>query len=220
MADDKLKEINLNLSISYLSSFYIGSGVGDNKRVDNTVVKNSNGLPYIPGSSIKGRVKYNLNKILNSISLNDIDSFDDNNYSSCQNQNKICKTKHVKESCLNCRLFGSEFFNGSLMFSQGSLSEELKETINEYGGIKNYVTHLFDVRSSNKLNRKLNTTEPGSLFNFETINPEYTFQATINGQVYITEMELKLFKSSIELIDYIGGNKSKGLSRCNIEINE
>ena len=221
MKKNPSQNINLKLEIIFKTPFYIGSGLSDNKRVDNLVVK-EDGFPYIPGSSLKGRIRYQFNKIANSISANNINTLhsDSRSYLSCKNQNSICKTEHIWESCLHCRIFGSEFFSGSLYFSPARLESGVRNKVEEFGGIQNYQKHFYEIRTGNKINRKLQTTEDSSLFNYEMANGQYPFRADISGQAHLNEEELTFFIKCIELLDYLGGNKSRGLGKCKIEITD
>lgn len=221
MINNSQIKINLKLKIQFKTTFHIGSGLSDNKRVDNLVVKEE-GFPYIPGSSLKGRIRYQFNKIASTISPDNFNTLHSGSrdYLSCQNQNRICKTEHVRESCLHCRIFGSEFFSGSLYFSPARLKKEVRNKIEKFGGIQKYQQHLYEIRTGNKINRKLQTTEDSSLFNYEMANGQYPFRAEISGQAHMNEEELTFLKRCIELLDFLGGNKSRGLGRCKIEITE
>ncbi|MGM0369557.1 MAG: RAMP superfamily CRISPR-associated protein [Bacillota bacterium] len=215
--------INWTVEIEFTAPFHIGSGLAQGKLVDALVVADKNGLPYVPGSSVKGRVKSYFNQLLTTISNSDekIRTLDNNDYLTCSNQDKICKNVNQQNNCLTCRVFGSGFTPGQLIFSDCKLAdEELIEFIKENGGIDEFKDHLKPVRNGNRVNRRLKTTEPGALFNYQQVNSQYKYQGEISGKVSLNDQELKILKHSIELITHLGAKNSRGLGRCNVSIRE
>ncbi|MGM0502399.1 MAG: RAMP superfamily CRISPR-associated protein [Bacillota bacterium] len=221
--DNNQQWINWTVEIKFKSPFHIGSGLSQGKLIDNLILTDSDGLPYVPGSSLKGRIKAYFNRVLNTISAAEesIETLDQQPYLSCESQDKICKEKLTADNCVTCRIFGSGFTPGSLVFSDCKLAnQDLVDFIGNNGGVEEFKEHLTPVRNGNRINRRLQTTEPGALFNYQFANYQYKYQGQITGQVQATDEELNTFKNSIELITHLGGKNSQGLGRCEISIRE
>ena len=69
MSEHISKKIYYRIEFELLSAMNIGSG--DNRFSDKDVIKNSRGIPYIPGTSIAGVYREYINKNYADISCND-----------------------------------------------------------------------------------------------------------------------------------------------------
>lgn len=209
------KKIDLELEIEFKSPFHIGSGFNKGKLVDSLVLVDQDGFPYLPASSLKGRLRANLLSLVNTLEA-ELDYLNEVCVSE-QKDKKICKNIDPTDNCLICRLFGSAFTPGSLFFSDFKLANsEVLEFIAAAGGIKNFTKHLKTIRSANRIDRRLKNTVPKALFDYEVTNHKYKYQGQITGSAYLSDEELKLFKNSLKLITHLGAKKSRGLGRCEI----
>ena len=48
---------DLNIKIEFFSPWHCGSGLSAGADADSLVIKDTNGLPYIPGKTIKGLIR-------------------------------------------------------------------------------------------------------------------------------------------------------------------
>ena len=53
----------IKITIDLLSDFHIGTGSGRGRSTDATILRDSNGVPYLPGSTIKGLVSYQARRL-------------------------------------------------------------------------------------------------------------------------------------------------------------
>lgn len=202
--------VNLQLEITFLSPFIVGSGFGLAGIIDSTTVKDNDKIVYIPASSIKGKIKSELKKVMGSLEESICNSIVTNRF-------EICKSDEMKDACVICRIFGSEFYESCLIFEDAVMDDNTRKLFSTI--VKNRALPAFQssIRSGTKLNRYLKTAEEGALFTFEVANPSVNFTASISGSCYMTNEEYSLFKGTIETITHLGGNKAGGMGRCNIK---
>ncbi len=206
--------IELNLEIKFKSPFIVGSGFGIAGLVDSKSIRYGVGIPYIPATSIKGKIKAEYKKNMLAINGEKIcNSIVNNNFS-------ICKYDKVENACVICRCFGSEFYNGCLIFEDGILDSKTYNDLSSIIKERGITETQSIVRPGIKFNRILKNAEDQALFTYETINSSFIFTSKIYGDIQLNEDEYDLLKNTIRRIDHLGGNKSKGLGRCCIEVME
>lgn len=209
-----------------LGALHIGSGLGDNK-TDARVMR-LNGQPYIPGSSLKGVIRSNLERMI--ATLIDKDGF---NYTTClldsdyaQELGVECVTvdsnlredlakKKGKEFfeelsdslCSVCKIFGSTEISSKLKLSDAFLLNQAKTSI----------------RDGIAVDRDTGTTKQGAKYDYEVVEKgaEFDFELIIEN---ISEDQLGLI--ALGLFDllkgraFVGGNSSKGLGKIKLELEQ
>lgn len=294
--------IELNLIITFKAPFIVGSGFGIAGLVDSKSIRYEDGVPYIPATSIKGKIRAEYKKNMLAINGGKIcNSIVNNNFSICKDDYvekaylfswneipgndsdklldflksnygvdwiktpKIEKTDNSKtititvekniislnlnnentelnliidndknykfivttvngklniyeKACVICRCFGSEFYDGSLIFEDGVLDSKIHNILSSIIKEKGITETQSIVRTGIKFNRILKTAEDQALFTYETINSSFIFTSKIYGDIELSDIDYGLLKNTIRRIDYLGGNKSKGLGRCCIEV--
>lgn len=190
--------------------------------VDNVVLKDKNGYPFIPGSSLKGVLRSYLERVLNGIGREDVCTIP--NLCSKKYNNKKGKEKKWSEIektlteeeknnkqmilskaiyedlCEICHLFGSEVSAAKLMIRDSKLIEE------SFMG--------FEYRSGNAIDRDKNKTIRRALYDIEVVpaDVEFEFKATLeNPDDKDLRNTIFLLKSMEEGDILIGGNTSRGL---------
>jgi len=169
--------------------------------IDNPIIRNPlDGLPYIPGSSIKGKIRSLLEISHNKIS---IDKKDRANPCGCG-----------KEDCFVCQLFGCGNSKNitaptRLIFRDSFLNEQSRERIGEVLG--DYTEAKTEVRIDRKTMTSIDPREnfrvpAGAVFDIEVV-------AMILDQdkKYLKEWFDKLAEG-FELVEshYLGGNGTRG----------
>ena len=207
-------KIELNLEIKFKAPFIVGSGFGIAGLVDSKSIRYGVGVPYIPATSIKGKIRAEYKKNMLAIDKGKIcNSIINNNFS-------ICKEDKVENACIICRCFGSEFYDGSLIFEDGVLDPKIHNILSSIIEERGITETQSIIRTGIKFNRILKTAEDKALFTYETINSSFSFTSKIYGDVQLSDEDYDLLKNTIRRIDHLGGNKSKGLGRCCIEVME
>ncbi len=208
------RKVGLSLSIDFQTPFIIGSGFGLSGVLDLKTIKDSKGIVYIPGATIKGKVKAEFKKIMLSVNGSIICS------SMVNNNTEICKFGEIKDACVICRVFGSEFYESSLIFEDALIDATTHAFLSKIEQNKILPQSQSAIRSGVKLNRILRVAEPEALFTFETAHPLTTFISKIHGSAILTGEEYGILESTIKSITHLGGNKAGGLGRCKINVEE
>ncbi|MEN8905345.1 MAG: RAMP superfamily CRISPR-associated protein, partial [Clostridiales bacterium] len=182
-------------------------GVGNN--LVNSFILKYNNKPYIPGSLIKGKLRYNSEMISKLFK-------DKDNYYECllSKSNFEVNEEESNCSCPICKMFGGQGNNrGALIFGDNKLDDDK-------------LSELFMTRTGTTIDRYLKTVKNKSLYSIETTIDKLIFLGEINGflrdETY--KKDIFILNSAFNLIDTIGGNQSRGLGflnkeKCNIKIN-
>ncbi|GFR35916.1 RAMP superfamily CRISPR-associated protein [Thermobrachium celere] len=119
-----MKKIKYNLEVEILTPLHISNGVEEGGYIDSYIVKEVKGkekIPYIPASSIKGKVRDNFYTILNTYYGKD-------------------KAENITNS-----IFGSEGYNPSKIYFEDLRCEDNVKTSIRFGNaIDRYTKHTKD----------------------------------------------------------------------------
>ena len=210
----------INISISLLGFWYIGTGQEAGAYADSLVLKDSNGLPYIPGKTIKGMFRNSFVLCLHN-GLVDQDQLD---YlfgipGSSLIPSRSLTNKIDEEDELNT--------SGKLSFNSAELSSpEKKILIDEQ--LKDYLYRTVQSTAIEKEGKKAGVAKDGSLRSIEVTIP-LDFMTSINidditygvGEAFETQEELiTKLKIAASLITEIGGKRRRGFGRCIIKVEE
>jgi CRISPR-associated RAMP protein (TIGR02581 family) len=189
--------LELTAELKAETALYIGAGQDSFEplAVQGCLMKDRAGLPYIPGSSLKGVLRGFLESVADTcergacsenLGLQKKEERDEkieelkNGLAEKELEGKGASAKVrvdgngdellaryiEKESCIACRLFGSGIMAGKVKISDATLSEPEK-----WLGT--------DLRTGNAIDRDTHTTVDGALFDTETIPPGTTFKFRI-----------------------------------------
>jgi CRISPR-associated RAMP protein (TIGR02581 family) len=179
--------IELTVELKAETALYIGAGQDsfDPLAVQGCLMKDRAGLPYIPGSSLKGVLRSFLESVVGgtcergecaqNLGLRTKEDRDQkieelkklekdaNAHGRVDMSGDELLARYIeKESCIACRLFGSGIMAGKVKISDATLSEPQK-----WLGT--------DLRTGNAIDRDTHTTASGALFDTETIPPGTRF---------------------------------------------
>lgn len=223
MFDKLLNKYIITGNIKTTTGIYIGgnTNIFEPHDIDNVVIKDINGLPFIPGSSLKGVLRSHLEKILKGIGkdvcsvpnlcsdkfktkeardniLNEIKR--ENKDKAESNELKLVSEKIYSELCEVCHLFGSGVSASKLLI------RDLKVIESSFKG--------YEIRSGNAIDRDKNKTIKGALYEIETIPADTLFDMKMvleNPDERDLNNIAFLLKSMEEGDISIGGNISRGL---------
>jgi len=202
---------NLTLEIKMQSPFRVGSGLGFAWKLDHLAVRDARGLPYIPGSTLKGLLRHACQRLALTLAR---DSY-----------GKICQTmEHVRpclpgeEPCIICRLFGSRFREGSLKFGDALLSPAEAERLlqERLAAPRPPGTGPGESRTQVKLSRIRRVAEPELLFCGEVLPEGLTFIAKVKGELDACGEEL--LRNGARLLTHLGAQKNRGLGYCRVSV--
>lgn len=186
--------------------------------VDNQVLKDINGKPYIPGSSLKGVLRSFLERTLASnedLNVCNVNNMCLENISRGDDRKKILEGKTEEEFaqyiydniCLVCSIFGGLNNGGKLMVRDAKLKGE-----EYFSG--------FEIRNGVTIDRDKNIAEKNRLYKVEVVpaGTVFSFKTIANN---LTHEEWKyillLIKTMEEGYIEIGGLTSRGLGSFKLE---
>lgn len=193
---------------------------------DNPVVRDVNGLPYIPGSSFKGALRSLIEAIVRALSpgdrrepwacdpLNDpcVKATDIEGLSDDEISQLVERGTHDGGSaCSICRLFGSPWLASKVKVADLYLTEGV-----------NWKARV-EVRDGVAIDRDTETVSGGRKYDFETVPRETTFDLHIRVDNASAEELGLLFLGLREFTNggaWVGGNTSRGLGLVRIEWDE
>lgn len=177
----------LTYKINFYSDWHCGSGLAAGADVDQLVIKDINGMPFVPGKTMKGLFR------------EAADNF-------CQ-FSKECEAKKIDEC------FGTEDrkgieSQGCLYFTNANIPEA------EYNKIvgADASTYMYRRITSTKIDEN-GIVEEHSLRSMEVTVPCSVEGQIMN----VPEEMVDFIKNSSKLIKRLGLNRNRGLGRCKIE---
>lgn len=191
---------------------------------DNPVVRDVNGLPYIPGSSFKGSLRSLIESFVRAL-LPDVvcDPLTKPCISTSQMeqwQSDVRNNRRIQEevdnlvwdeSCTVCRLFGSPWLASKVKVADFYLTEGA-----------NWRARV-EVRDGVAIDRDTETASGGRKYDFETVPRETAFGLHIRVDNASDEELGLLFLGLREFTNgsaWVGGNTSRGLGLVRIEWDE
>lgn len=183
--------------------------------IHRTVERDAEGFAYIPGSSLKGRVRVACEQVARQAGL------------------QVCRAPHPNgmcsahgRTCLVCRVFGTPGRGSGLHWRDGRLSAEYRAVL---GGDDVTREAQFCVRTQVQLSRNVGTAAADRLFTSEFAIEGLRFESAIFGCVDVTPIagddstggyELLLLLAGLRLVHTFGGAGSRGAGHCVIHLPE
>jgi len=205
--------VKLSATLKAETGLYVGAGQESFSplAVQGSVMKNANGHPYIPGSSLKGVLRSFLESVQNNV-------YNEKSAQDCVSCNRELDDKEARKakgdpedvavyieqnSCPACRLFGSGIMAGKLKFADATL-----KTPEAWLGT--------EVRTGNAIDRDTHTVIDRALFDTEVIpsGTEFLFRVSAEN---LTGKEATIF-SELMLHFAEGGISVGGRSRAGLGV--
>jgi CRISPR/Cas system CSM-associated protein Csm3 (group 7 of RAMP superfamily) len=181
----------LNYTITLISDWHIGSGLGAGAETDAEIIKTKDGLPYIPGKTIKGLLKD---------ACKDITEVQPNKMS----EKTITEIFGEQDSVTKATIAGSAFFSNATIAK--TESDEITSN-----GLQEY---LYKNVSSTAIGEN-GIANQGSLRTLEVCMP-----ISLIGTIEINENHREALALAIKWVRHIGVNRNRGLGRCKLTLNE
>lgn len=204
---------NLLLTVTMDSPLHIGGEVRQNTDAMRPVLKTMDGLPYIPATSVKGVLRHAVEALLKGVGVGRPP------VCNAPNAERMCQPFDDHDRvCPACRLFGSPWREASLYFPHLTLTKEylaLVERKRQEGVPQTYT------RTGIRINRRRHVVEEQFLFTTELFEPGVPW--TFSGTVQFTgkeDVELTPLYLGARAVSMLGGQRSRGLGWCQVEIAE
>lgn len=207
--------VEIDLQVIFKTPFCVGSGAMADSPADKPTLKDAHRLPVLPGSTLKGRLRHECERIVRSLT--------NENNAVCHGPapDKMCPLDPARldrpdrEACPVCQVFGSPWLPSALRFGdlRWVLAKELAEE----------PPPATDLRYGVSLRRARRVAEEDRLFTVETFAP--TREATCAGQIVghfpdddsERYWRVGLVLAGLRAITSLGGGRSRGLGWCRIE---
>ncbi|MBC7128909.1 MAG: type III-A CRISPR-associated RAMP protein Csm3 [Thermoplasmatales archaeon] len=189
----------------------IGSGGGKMEigGVDNPVIKDAFGKPYIPGSSLKGKMRSLLEKA----------SGKKPNVSLGKARIHICENKEEYQKCIVCKIFGlpgekdfsepTRLIVRDAFLIEDSITDEMRKNMDfKYTEVKS--ENVIDRITSAANPRQMERVPAGAEFDFEMIYNVFSEEDKNNLKDVFKGMELLEH-------DYLGSSGSRGYGKVRFE---
>jgi CRISPR/Cas system CSM-associated protein Csm3 (group 7 of RAMP superfamily) len=197
-----MPEHQLFYSLTFRSPVSVFTGLGIAGFVDRTVIRDARQLPYIPGSTVKGRLRFFAERVLNT-------NPPTGTYCIHATDHPHCKL--LDTACTLCRLFGNPALPALVAVGQASLTAPLKELFLQLlHNVKNPVLHPdADIRPGVGISRMRRTAMPQALF-FDEAIPAASFAGTIHVDQQVKPHEREFLMQVGTLVDALGARKAAG----------
>lgn len=208
-----VKGIMINITPIHIG---IGESDFDPLQTDNTVIRDNNGMPYIPGSSLKGVLRSFIEILINSNISEDYEAcfivnkpcLDDEKIKAIKNQYKDDDKKIAKAiydgMCDVCKLFGGNHFASKIKIRDSKIIDD-----------KFYI----DRRDGVVIDRETGTSLDGRKYDFEQVAAGTRFDFFMSAD-NLEEKQKELFKIIINGLKnediYVGGKTSVGLGNIKL----
>lgn len=184
----------------------IFTGLGIAGLVDRTVQRDAKGMPAIPGSTVKGRLRFFAERLLRSGSAPDGCRIHEAGKPQC---------KKVAGACTVCRLFGNPSIPGLLKIGPAALDEPWMKTFGDLlEADRNPVARPdVEVRPGVALSRLRRTALGDHLFFDEAVPACVTFTGQIRLAAGVTPAEELFLVGTGAVVDALGARKAAGRGR-------
>ncbi len=224
--------ISIEYDLTFSTAFHCGTGIRE-ALIDRTVMRNSGGYLYVPGSTLKGVLRERCEQL-------------ERFYGQDKQEEGRAQSPHDAEAALwglgkgkssmVTRIFGSQNRPGRLFFDDAEqTAEEMQEyDSRESGGKGKYRDLQVGIYTQVRLDRPTRTPVRGALYSSEFGNSDIPFRGTIQGWLecvaidpgidssgqssYTLTYSLLLLLAGLRMIERIGGNKSTGKGHCECAI--
>ncbi|QGT99793.1 hypothetical protein SYNTR_1200 [Candidatus Syntrophocurvum alkaliphilum] len=194
--------LKVELEARFDSAYSISSGTGLAGIMDSYVLRDARNIPFVPGTTIKGRMRYNTTIMARALDIevcnNDV------------NGNEPCK------NCIVCAYFGAagNTYPGALYF------DNLYPVLDNMS--ESYIASLMMPRRGVTIERQRGVAGNKLLFNQEVFSPSEaiafagSFEGSLRLNTVSIDQQINLLRLSIEHIRTLGGNQTRGLGWVNI----
>ena len=205
-----MHRIDITLELQARAPLHVGTGLGFGGVIDDTVAKRAgasqNEHVYIPGSSLKGRLRYHFRQAARLVSEEALHSDDTR-----------CRTT----PCVECVLFGSEWHQAAFRYSDAKLTDEWLQMPSDV--LSEEQTSL---RTGIRLSRRRGVVLERHLYTIEAATEVLAFQTTITGWLepengsIVNRADVKWLLLATQQLTMVGGFKTAGLGRVKTQVKD
>ena len=190
-------------ALTFRAPVGVFTGLGIAGLVDRTVVRDADGVPWIPGSTVKGRWRFFAERLL--LSGADLAPLRHHGEGAPH-------CKNLSEACTLCRLFGNPSIPSLLRVGQASLGEPWRAVVRALlEADRNPVVRPdVEVRPGIALSRRRRSALPDHLFQDEAVPAGLRFEGTLLLSPGVSPEEEAFLRGAGRLVDALGARKATG----------
>lgn len=228
MPNDRVK---IEYDLSFATPFHCGTGIREGL-IDRTVVRDDGGYLYVPGSTIKGVLRERCEQLAR---FYEWDNGQRESVASPHDTKAALQGLGNNQPSMVTRVFGSQNMPGRLFFDDAHQDKDdlLQYDSPERAGQGKYRSLQVSVSTQVRLNRPTRTAVQGALYTSEFGASDIVFKGTILGWLECTAIDhgvahseqerhpdtaptysLLLLLAGLQMLEWIGGNKSTGKGHC------
>lgn len=180
------------LRIEFQSDWHIGTGAGIPGSTDRQVLRDPQGLPYVPGKTLTGILRDAAEFVADVRGGNAIDL-----------PSKIFGAQSESDSCARAAKIG---------ISSAEFPGEIRDYI-----LRNDLTSaLFHVQPGIKIDSKTGCAQEDHLFSLEKVRRGCVLYAEVVFMEELSDDEMKLLDDAVKAVRRIGGKRRRGAGLCNL----
>lgn len=186
--------MTLKYQLKFYDYWHISSGLSAGAKLDSTVIKDSNSLPYVAGKIIKGLSREMAVLLGNCTFVNHCFG----------GSSEDGKNGKQKDPCYDDEAKNK---SGVCYFTNATLDETMVQQITT----NNLQDNLYDVIASTKIDNSTGVAEDNSLREIEVVVP-----LTLAGEIrdIPDETSFTQMTKALKMIKRMGLNRNRGLGRC------
>lgn len=198
-----LPERGWSYSLTFRAPVGIFTGLGIAGLVDRTVVRDAGEIPFIPGSTVKGRLRFFAERLLLSEAVPAPLHVHGTARPHC---------KDVSRACTLCRLFGNPSIPALVRFGQANLGEPWRGLVKDLiDGNRNPVVRPdVEIRPGIALSRQRRIVLPDHLFFDEAVPAGFRFEGRLVLDGRVSADEKTFLVGAGRAVDALGARKATG----------
>ena len=196
----------IQLTLRFQSPLNIGSGLQQGTIAKQPLLKNRQGWPYVPASTLKGRLRHACERVANAAEL-----------PVCVTHQEMCRPPQA--ACVVCQLFGAPWYEGSGRFHDLVLSGPADILRYKADLQQTRIPHPpTTIRHGVAINRRRGTAENNMLYTTELLlsGVPLEFSGHIAGPITIAQRAL--LEAGLNELFSLGRAKSRGLGWFTVAI--
>lgn len=199
--------VEIEVVVSFATPFNVGTGALAGSRADKPMIKDAWRVPYVPGSTLKGRLRHECERLVRTLTGDDL---------------AVCRGPQPETMCPNlanvtggppcpvCRIFGRPGRPGIFAFSDLALLSDLHPQPDDRAALRT------DSRFGVSLSRRRRVAKEDLLYTTEVWSrgPDtLIFEGTIEGQIAGSDdlWQVALLLAGLRSLLALGGGRSRGL---------
>jgi len=189
-------------SLTFRSPVGVFTGLGIAGLTDRTVVRRGSGMPVIPGSTVKGRLRFFTRRVLANGGAPEPFRVHGPDEPHCKDRDTACTL---------CRLFGNPALPALLRFGDAELDDDVQKLLSRLRKASRnpVVSADAEIRPGVALSRRRRTALRDHLFFDETMGP-FVFRGVVLAGEGVRSEERTLLRGVGRMVDALGARKNSG----------